>query len=56
MHIVEPTGSVSLSDTSFVRNERVIDGRVTRVWDLPGGQVEPGELLEETLRRELMGA
>lgn len=37
----------------FVQNERRIGGRVTRTWDLPGGQVESGELLEETLAREL---
>lgn len=24
------------------------------MWDLPGGQVEPGEIPEETLKRELM--
>ena len=33
-------------------NRRRIDGRLRRTWDLPGGQVEPGELLEEALVRE----
>ena len=37
----------------FVANERRIDGRVQRTWDLPGGRVERGELLHEALRREL---
>ncbi|MCK5944467.1 MAG: NUDIX hydrolase [Planctomycetes bacterium] len=37
----------------FVANDRLIDGRVQRVWDLPGGRVEAGELLHEALRREL---
>lgn len=37
----------------MVQNERVIGGRSVRVWDLPGGQVEPGEELRETLAREL---
>jgi len=37
----------------FVANDREIDGRVQRVWDLPGGRVEAGELLHEALRREL---
>lgn len=37
----------------FVRNEREIDGRRTRVWDLPGGQVEGGELVVEALHREV---
>lgn len=37
----------------MVQNERQIDGRGQLVWDLPGGQVEPGELLGEALVREL---
>jgi 8-oxo-dGTP diphosphatase len=37
----------------FVSNRRRIGGRDTRTWDLPGGQVEPGELLVEALTREL---
>ncbi len=39
--------------TLFVANERVVAGESVRVWDLPGGQVEPGELLHEALTREL---
>ena len=37
----------------MVQNERVIGGRPVATWDLPGGQVEPGELLGEALAREL---
>ena len=37
----------------FVGNERTIRGAAVRTWDLPGGRVEPGELLRETLAREL---
>lgn len=37
----------------MVRNERVVRGLRTTTWDLPGGQVEPGELLHEALAREL---
>lgn len=37
----------------MVQNERCIGGRTVRTWDLPGGQVEPGELLHEALAREL---
>jgi ADP-ribose pyrophosphatase YjhB (NUDIX family) len=37
----------------FVRNTRTIGGRAVATWDLPGGQVEPGELGEEALAREL---
>jgi ADP-ribose pyrophosphatase YjhB (NUDIX family) len=37
----------------MVQNERTIAGVPSRTWDLPGGEVEPGELLHETLRREL---
>lgn len=38
----------------FVGNERTIGGASVRTWDLPGGRVEPGELLRETLARELL--
>ena len=34
-------------------NERQIGGAECLVWDLPGGQVERGELLHEALAREL---
>lgn len=37
----------------FVGNDRTIGGRTVRTWDLPGGRVEPGELLHEALAREL---
>lgn len=37
----------------MVRNRRRIAGQDVLVWDLPGGQVEPGELLHEALAREL---
>lgn len=37
----------------MVANERRIDGVLQRVWDLPGGRVEPAELLCEALRREV---
>ena len=37
----------------MVQNRRRIGGRDTETWDLPGGQAEPGELLQETLAREL---
>ena len=50
-------GSFALVETDagvlMVENERRIGGTATRVWDLPGGQVEPGELLVEALAREL---
>ncbi len=37
----------------MVQNQRRIGGADVPVWDLPGGQVEPGELLGEALAREL---
>lgn len=37
----------------MVQNSRRIGGAVVPTWDLPGGQVEPGELLQEALYREL---
>ncbi len=39
--------------TLMVQNERVVGGKTVTTWDLPGGQVEPGELLHEALVREL---
>ena len=39
--------------TLMVQNTRHIGGRDQNTWDLPGGQVEAGELLHETLAREL---
>jgi ADP-ribose pyrophosphatase YjhB (NUDIX family) len=39
--------------TLFVGNDRLIGGRTVRTWDLPGGRVEPGELIGEALVREL---
>ena len=45
---------VARADTILmVGNDREIGGRVVRTWDLPGGRVEPGELLVEALAREL---
>jgi ADP-ribose pyrophosphatase YjhB (NUDIX family) len=41
------------TDILMVQNRRVVGGREVLTWDLPGGQVEPGELLGETLAREL---
>lgn len=38
----------------FVANERTIGGVPARTWDLPGGRVEPGELLREALAREVL--
>lgn len=37
----------------MVQNRRRIGGRERLTWDLPGGQLEPGELLQEALSREL---
>lgn len=37
----------------MVQNRRRIGGVEVATWDLPGGQVEPGELLAEALAREL---
>jgi ADP-ribose pyrophosphatase YjhB (NUDIX family) len=37
----------------LVGNDRKIAGVPTRVWDLPGGRVEAGELLHEAVAREL---
>jgi ADP-ribose pyrophosphatase YjhB (NUDIX family) len=34
-------------------NARVLGGQPAETWDLPGGRVEPGELLLETLAREV---
>ncbi len=37
----------------FVANRRRVGGREVVTWDLPGGQVEPGEAMGEALAREL---
>lgn len=39
--------------TLMVGNERVVHGARVRTWDLPGGRVEPCELLHEALAREV---
>ncbi|MEZ6006451.1 MAG: NUDIX domain-containing protein [Planctomycetota bacterium] len=36
----------------LVHNRRYAEGRVFPTWDLPGGRVEPGETLPQTLARE----
>lgn len=50
-------GSFAVIETAhgilMVENQRRIGGQDVCVFDLPGGQVEPGELLRETLRREV---
>lgn len=46
--VLERDGRVLLAG-----NRRRIAGADVLTWDLPGGQVEPGELLSEALRREL---
>jgi 8-oxo-dGTP diphosphatase len=46
--VVERDGAILM-----VQNERIIEGKTQLTWDLPGGQVEPGEMLGEALRREL---
>lgn len=43
----------SAAGVLMVQNRRRIGGVEVSVWDLPGGQVEPGELLGEALAREL---
>lgn len=46
--LLERPGEVYL-----VANWRELDGRRELCWDLPGGGVEPGESLEETVVREM---
>lgn len=46
--LVERAGTLLMT-----KNLRRIGGVERHTWDLPGGQVEPGELLHETLLREL---
>ncbi len=38
----------------MVQNERLINGNLQLVWDLPGGRVEAREMLQDALRRELL--
>ncbi len=45
-YLVNPQGQVLLT-------RRAPEGFLGGLWELPGGKVEPGESLEQTLRREL---
>ena len=59
-HSVSVGGAVPISTAALIaRNEAYLfvhrrsGGDLSECWELPGGKVDPGELPEEALRREL---
>ena len=51
--IVQVTAGVLRCDGRVLVCQRALGGHHPGKWEFPGGKVEPGERLEEALRREL---
>lgn len=51
--IVEVVAAVIRRDGKILITQRLDDVHLARLWEFPGGKVEPGESLEAALEREI---
>lgn len=49
----EVTAAIILKDNKVLIAQRAPDDKLAGKWEFPGGKIEPGETLEECLKREI---
>jgi len=50
---IDVVAAIIRRDTKILITQRLDDVHLARLWEFPGGKVEPGESLEVALRREI---
>ena len=50
---IDVVGAVIIRDGTVLCARRGPDGNMAGMWEFPGGKLEPGETVEQALRREL---